>query len=205
MAEAVTTTLVDSVAAPAAEVGLSQPCPWQAAWTLCRREWVRFVRQKNRLIGAIGQPLLFWLLFGAGLGPSFRMGAPPPVAADVGTTTNAVAGSTASGCRRDRRSSGRNHFPAIFLSRHVGADSAVHRDFRHDLGDRRPARRIFAIGAGRPHSPLVDGIGQVGWRHADRRHASSALFAVGLHARFAAWAFGSPGGDRLDVRHRAWA
>jgi len=34
---------------------------------------VRFFRQRNRVIGAIGQPILFWLLFGAGLGPSFRM------------------------------------------------------------------------------------------------------------------------------------
>jgi ABC-2 type transport system permease protein len=33
---------------------------------------VRFVRQRNRVFGAIGQPIIFWLLFGAGLGPSFR-------------------------------------------------------------------------------------------------------------------------------------
>jgi ABC-2 type transport system permease protein len=50
-----------------------RPRPWLAAWTLSRREWVRFIRQPNRVFGAIGQPLLFWLLFGAGLGPSFRM------------------------------------------------------------------------------------------------------------------------------------
>ena len=37
------------------------------------REWVRFLRQRNRIVGAIGQPLIFWLLFGAGLGPSFRL------------------------------------------------------------------------------------------------------------------------------------
>src|SRR5439155_7425746 len=53
--------------------GSIHPCPWLAAWTLCRREWVRFVRQPNRVFGAIGQPLIFWVLFGAGLGPSFRM------------------------------------------------------------------------------------------------------------------------------------
>jgi ABC-2 type transport system permease protein len=34
---------------------------------------VRFVRQPNRVFGAVGQPLIFWLLFGAGLGPSFEM------------------------------------------------------------------------------------------------------------------------------------
>jgi ABC-2 type transport system permease protein len=47
--------------------------PWVAAATLCQREWVRFVRQPNRVFGAIGQPIIFWLLFGAGLGPIFRL------------------------------------------------------------------------------------------------------------------------------------
>ncbi len=47
--------------------------PWLAAATLCSRELVRFVRQRNRVFGAIGQPVLFWVLFGAGLGPSFRL------------------------------------------------------------------------------------------------------------------------------------
>lgn len=36
------------------------------AWTLCRREVVRFARQRNRVIGALLQPALFWALFGAG-------------------------------------------------------------------------------------------------------------------------------------------
>lgn len=44
-----------------------------AVWSLCWRELIRFVRQRNRLVGAIGQPVLFWLLFGAGLGPAFQM------------------------------------------------------------------------------------------------------------------------------------
>ncbi|HEX3725504.1 MAG TPA: ABC transporter permease [Pirellulales bacterium] len=47
--------------------------PWLAAATLCQREWVRFVRQRNRVFGAIGQPIIFWLLFGVGLGPTFRL------------------------------------------------------------------------------------------------------------------------------------
>ncbi|MBI3837216.1 MAG: ABC transporter permease [Planctomycetia bacterium] len=47
--------------------------PWLAVATLCQREWVRFVRQRNRVVGAIGQPIIFWLLFGAGLGPTFRL------------------------------------------------------------------------------------------------------------------------------------
>lgn len=45
-----------------------------AAWTLCERELVRFFRQRNRVIGALGQPLIFWLLFGSGLRASFRPG-----------------------------------------------------------------------------------------------------------------------------------
>ena len=55
--------------------------PWLAVWTLCERELVRFIRQPNRVVGAIGQPILFWGLFGAGLGPSFRL--PQPGAAGV--------------------------------------------------------------------------------------------------------------------------
>jgi len=47
--------------------------PGLAVWTLCQRELVRFFRQKNRVIGAVGQPVLFWLLFGSGFGSSFRM------------------------------------------------------------------------------------------------------------------------------------
>lgn len=42
-----------------------------AAWMLAKREWVRFFRQRNRVISAVVQPLLFWLLFGAGLQGSF--------------------------------------------------------------------------------------------------------------------------------------
>jgi ABC-2 type transport system permease protein len=47
--------------------------PWLAAATLGQREWVRFIRQPNRVFGAVGQPIIFWLLFGAGLGPSFQI------------------------------------------------------------------------------------------------------------------------------------
>ena len=39
---------------------------------LCMRELLRFFRQRNRVVGALGQPLLFWGLFAAGFGPSFR-------------------------------------------------------------------------------------------------------------------------------------
>ncbi len=40
--------------------------------TLLWREVVRFRRQKSRLFGAFVQPLVFWLLLGAGLSASFR-------------------------------------------------------------------------------------------------------------------------------------
>lgn len=53
--------------------GTSSGRPWLAAATLAQREWVRFIRQRNRVLGAIGQPLIFWLLFGLGLGPTFQL------------------------------------------------------------------------------------------------------------------------------------
>src|SRR5438046_341125 len=43
-----------------------------AVATLWRREVIRFVRQRSRLVGALAQPLVFWLLLGGGLSPSFR-------------------------------------------------------------------------------------------------------------------------------------
>ncbi|MCA9263501.1 MAG: ABC transporter permease [Planctomycetales bacterium] len=47
--------------------------PWRAAGALASREWVRFFRQRNRVVGAIGQPLLFWAMFGAGMNRVFRV------------------------------------------------------------------------------------------------------------------------------------
>lgn len=43
-----------------------------AVSTLWLREMVRFYRQPSRVIGALGSPLVFWLLIGAGLGNSFQ-------------------------------------------------------------------------------------------------------------------------------------
>jgi ABC-2 type transport system permease protein len=42
---------------------------------LCWREMIRFFRQRNRVVGAIGQPIVFWLLFGAGLRQTYRLSA----------------------------------------------------------------------------------------------------------------------------------
>jgi ABC-2 type transport system permease protein len=47
---------------------------------LTQRELIRFLRQRTRIIGAVGQPVIFWLLFGAGLRTSFR---PPSWAAGL--------------------------------------------------------------------------------------------------------------------------
>jgi ABC-2 type transport system permease protein len=52
-----------------------------SAGTLWQREIVRFARQRSRIIGALGQPLLFWLLLGSGFGESFRS---PGVASSSG-------------------------------------------------------------------------------------------------------------------------
>ncbi|MDW8355925.1 MAG: ABC transporter permease [Bryobacterales bacterium] len=39
-----------------------------AVWTLWRRELVRFWREKARVLGFVGSPLVFWLLIGSGFG-----------------------------------------------------------------------------------------------------------------------------------------
>lgn len=40
-------------------------------YTLWLREIVRFYRQPSRVMGALGSPLIFWLLIGSGIGSSF--------------------------------------------------------------------------------------------------------------------------------------
>jgi len=47
-----------------------------ASYTLWRRDIVRFVRQRGRLSGALGTPLVFWALLGSGFGRSFQAGDP---------------------------------------------------------------------------------------------------------------------------------
>jgi ABC-2 type transport system permease protein len=48
--------------------------------TLWQREIVRFLRQRSRLVGALVQPVVFWVLLGGGLSGSFR-----PAGATAGT------------------------------------------------------------------------------------------------------------------------
>ncbi|HWB53460.1 MAG TPA: ABC transporter permease, partial [Tepidisphaeraceae bacterium] len=42
------------------------------AGSLCKRELVRFLRQRHRIIGALLTPVVFWLLLGGGIGTSFQ-------------------------------------------------------------------------------------------------------------------------------------
>ena len=49
--------------------------------SLWLREVVRFLRQRNRIAGALGTPLIFWLMLGSGYGTSFRAPAAPDPAA----------------------------------------------------------------------------------------------------------------------------
>jgi ABC-2 type transport system permease protein len=42
------------------------------AISLCRRELVRFLRQRHRIIGALATPIVFWLLIGGGMSHSFK-------------------------------------------------------------------------------------------------------------------------------------
>jgi ABC-2 type transport system permease protein len=51
------------------------------AFSLWRREIVRFLRQRSRIAGALGTPVVFWFLLGSGLGRSFQ---PSAAASDSG-------------------------------------------------------------------------------------------------------------------------
>src|SRR5215203_1034479 len=46
------------------------------ALSLAKRELVRFLRQRNRIIGALATPVIFWLLIGGGMGSSFQASGP---------------------------------------------------------------------------------------------------------------------------------
>jgi ABC-2 type transport system permease protein len=48
------------------------PGLWLPALSLAKRELVRFLRQRHRVIGALATPIVFWLLIGLGMGRSFR-------------------------------------------------------------------------------------------------------------------------------------
>lgn len=46
---------------------------WVPSFALTSRELVRFWRQKSRLLGALGTPLIFWFILGSGMGSAFRI------------------------------------------------------------------------------------------------------------------------------------
>lgn len=50
-----------------------QPGLWLPCWTLWQREMVRFLRQRGRVVGALGTPVIFWLLLGSGLRDSLQV------------------------------------------------------------------------------------------------------------------------------------
>ena len=54
------------------------------------RDVIRFLRQRNRIIGALATPLVFWLLVGSGFGPSFRN----PAAGAAGGEPAGVSGAS---------------------------------------------------------------------------------------------------------------
>ncbi len=60
---------------PDRSTGAISPPPsaslWLAVASLWRREVVRFLRQQSRIVGALGTPLVFWLVIGSGLRRSF--------------------------------------------------------------------------------------------------------------------------------------
>ncbi len=44
----------------------------RVAFALAVREFVRFIRQPQRVVGTVAQPILFWLFLGSGFSSSFR-------------------------------------------------------------------------------------------------------------------------------------
>ena len=53
-------------------IATATPSSALVIYSLALRELVRFFRQRTRIVGALGQPFIFWILFGAGLQGSFR-------------------------------------------------------------------------------------------------------------------------------------
>ena len=53
-------------------IAASSPGFWLPIFSLWWRELVRFYRQRSRVAGVLGSPLIFWLVVGSGIGSSFR-------------------------------------------------------------------------------------------------------------------------------------
>src|SRR5204862_1547331 len=83
-----TATTFDAPAAPvrhdagsdasgSAQAALPAPGLSLPALSLAKRELVRFLRQRHRVVGALATPIVFWLLIGGGMGRSFRADGTP--------------------------------------------------------------------------------------------------------------------------------
>ncbi len=59
--------------APAVPLRAALAYDLATAVVLWRRDLVRFFRQPSRLAGALGQPVIFWLVIGSGMSATFRM------------------------------------------------------------------------------------------------------------------------------------
>src|SRR5688572_2734892 len=72
LADAVIASATPGPRAAAAADDAPRPGLWLPAVSLGKRELVRFLRQRHRVIGALATPIVFWLLIGLGMGRSFR-------------------------------------------------------------------------------------------------------------------------------------
>jgi daunorubicin resistance ABC transporter membrane protein len=70
---------VSRAAAPPARLPLVAALGYDLATVavLWRRDLTRFFRQPSRLAGALGQPVIFWLVIGSGMSGTFRMSGGP--------------------------------------------------------------------------------------------------------------------------------
>src|SRR3954463_3636063 len=71
-----TATGVSLASTGSSDLPLAPPSPGLLlpAFSLAKRELVRFLRQRHRVIGALATPIVFWLLIGGGMGRSFQGG-----------------------------------------------------------------------------------------------------------------------------------
>lgn len=77
----------------ATEIG--RDVTWPAVGAIWKREVKRFFRQRNRVIGAVATPVVFWLLLGLGLNETLRI--TPGGAEGAGATAGAEAAASGGG------------------------------------------------------------------------------------------------------------
>ncbi len=78
-----------TTAATAPTSGGGRDVTWPAVGAIWKREVKRFFRQRNRVIGAVATPVVFWLLLGLGLNETFRVS---PGGAESGTAASGGIG-----------------------------------------------------------------------------------------------------------------